>query len=251
MAITVFKRYEKKYLLTVAQYDEIRRFLASYMDYDPYCLDDRSYKLYNIYYDSVNNDLIRVSSDAPIYKEKLRMRSYYPHRAPEDNVFFEIKQKYNGVVTKRRATMPYKDAEYMVEHQELPAPLPGESYFNLQVKKEILRMLKYYDLRPNVYISYDRVAMFGKDNPELRITFDKEIFTRRENVNFNGDTSGFDVLPQGYILMEIKIPNTVPLWLARYLSEHKIFNSSFSKYGKEYEYYINGHAVPATEVNEL
>lgn len=247
MAIAVFKRYEKKYMLTLEQYDDMRRFLADYMNYDAYCLDDRSYKLYNIYFDSPNNDLIRVSTDAPTYKEKLRMRSYYPHRGPDEKIFFEIKQKYNGIVTKRRATMPYKDAMFLAENRQLPPSAQSASYLDAQVEKEILRMLNYYDLRPAVYIAYDRVAMFGKDDPELRITFDKEIFTRRSNVNFDGDTSGYDVLPAGYRLMEIKIPNTMPLWLANYLSKNSIFNTSFSKYGKEYQNYITG-AVPVTEV---
>lgn len=251
LAITVFKRYEKKYLLTERQYDAIRLFLAEYMRYDQYCLDNRSYKLYNLYCDSPNNDLIRVSTDGPIYKEKLRIRSYFPLRQYDDKVFFEIKQKYNGVVTKRRATMKYGEAMEMTKSHKLPPSHAESGFFDRQVEKEILRMLIAYDLRPAVYIAYDRVAMFGKDDPELRITFDKEILTRRSNLVLDGDTSGVDVLPPGRILMEIKIPNTMPLWLARYLSENRIFNTSFSKYGKEYESYVTGDFLPAAEVKNV
>ena len=135
----------------------------------------------------------------------------------------------------------------MVRTRQLPPSYETASYFDRQVEKEILRMLVNYDLYPAVYISYDRVAMFGIDDPELRITFDKEIFTRRTNLTFDGDTSGTDILPPERILMEIKIPNAMPLWLARFLSEHKIFNSSFSKYGKEYEYLVTGVRNPELE----
>lgn len=238
-------------MLTLAQYEAMRNFLADYMQYDKYCLNDKSYKLYNLYFDSPSNDLIRVSTDGPIYKEKLRMRSYYPLRQYDDKVFFEIKQKYRGIVTKRRATMKYGEVMEMAYSHTLPPSHAEASYFDRQVEKEILRMMTFYDLHPAVYIAYDRVAMFGKEDSELRITFDKEIYTRRDNLTFDGDTTGVDVLPPGHILMEIKIPNAMPLWLARYLSENQIFNTSFSKYGKEYEYYVSGENRPAVEVKNV
>ena len=251
MAITVFKRYEKKYMLTMEQYEALREFLKDYMRYDKYCLDSKSYKLYNIYFDSPNNELIRTSISKPKYKEKLRMRSYYPLREENDKVFFEIKKKYKGVVTKRRATMKYGEVMEMVRTRKLPPSYETAKYFDKQVEKEILRMLENYDLYPAVYIAYDRIAMFGIDDPELRITFDKEIITRRTNLTLNGDTSGVDIMPLERILMEIKIPNAMPLWLARFLSEHQIFNSSFSKYGKEYEYYVTGKPIPSLEVKHV
>ena len=248
MAITVFKRYEKKYMLTMEQYNALREFLKDYMRYDKYCLNDQSYKLYNIYFDSPNNELIRTSVSKPRYKEKLRMRSYFPLREDGDKVFFEIKKKYKGIVTKRRATMKYGEVMEMVRTRQLPKSYETASYFDRQVEKEILRMLTHYDLYPAVYISYDRIAMFGKDDPELRITFDKEVCCRRTNLTLDGDTSGRDIMPPERILMEIKIPNAMPLWLARFLSENKIFNSSFSKYGKEYEYYVTGFPKSEVEV---
>lgn len=248
LAITVFKRYEKKYMLTLEQYEALSEFLKDYMRYDKYCLNSQSYKLYNIYFDSPNHELIRTSISKPKYKEKLRMRSYYPLREADDKVFFEIKKKYKGIVTKRRATMKYGEVMEMVRTRQLPPSYESAKYFDRQVEKEILRMLTLYDLYPMVYIQYDRIAMFGIDDPELRITFDKEIITRRTNLELNGDTSGVDIMPPERILMEIKIPNSMPLWLARFLSEHKIFNSSFSKYGKEYEYYVTGAPIPSLEV---
>ncbi len=45
--------------------------------------------------------------------------------------------------------------------------------------------------------------------------------------------------------MEIKISDAVPRWLASYLSEKKIFMTSFSKYGKEYEGLVTGRPIEA------
>ena len=109
---------------------------------------------------------------------------------------------------------------------------------------------RYPGLAPAVFIAYDRIAMFGKEDPELRITFDRNIRTRRENPTFEAGTDGEQLLPEGKILMEIKIPNTMPMWLARYLSTHRIFNSSFSKYGKEYEYRCTDNKNNITALTE-
>lgn len=237
VAISVFKRYEKKFMLTTEQYLKMREFLADYMDYDKYCLNDNVYCLYNIYLDSPNNDLIRRSVEKPVYKEKLRIRSYYPVREKDDKVFFEIKQKHEGVVTKRRAVMTYGDTMEMIRTKKLPENTP-KKYIDAQVQKEILRMLVDYDLSPAVFLSYHRIAMFGKEDPELRITFDTEIRARRTDVSFDKELYAEPLLEEGKILMEIKIPLVMPMWLARYLSENKIFSSSFSKYGKEYERFV-------------
>ena len=61
MAIKSFKRYEKKYLLNQIQYDELIKRLSEYMDPDEYCKDGKNYSIYNIYYDTDDNQVIRHS----------------------------------------------------------------------------------------------------------------------------------------------------------------------------------------------
>lgn len=240
VAITVFKRYEKKYLVTNEQYRALMDFLSQYMVFDKYCVDEKVYGLLNIYYDTPNNLLIGRSTDKPLYKEKLRLRSYFPPKNEDSTVFFEIKKKYNGIVTKRRVVMRYGEALEFTATGKAPR-LADDSYMNVQVAHEIEQMFERYNgLAPAVFISYDRMAMFGKDDKEFRLTFDKNIKVRRNDPTFEGGLDGDEILPEGKQLMEIKIPNTMPLWMARYLSENSIFNSSFSKYGKEYEYRLKG-----------
>ena len=48
-------------------------------------------------------------------------------------------------------------------------------------------------------------------------------------------TWGEQLLSPGERLMEIKISNAMPLWLAEALSGCGIYPTSFSKYGKAYE----------------
>ncbi|MNR56017.1 hypothetical protein D3C85_1765040 [compost metagenome] len=42
-------------------------------------------------------------------------------------------------------------------------------------------------------------------------------------------------MPQGQWLMEVKAEKTIPVWLAKMLSEHRMYRTSFSKYGNEYK----------------
>ncbi len=251
MPISVFKRYEKKYMLNMKQYRETIDFLSDYMTFDKYCIDEKSYGLLNIYYDTPDNILIGRSVQKPIYKEKLRLRSYFLPENDDSRVFFEIKQKYDGCVTKRRAVMTYGEAKYLSETGNAPA-IKNASYIDNQVAKEISQMfVRYPGLAPSVFVSYSRMAMFGKQDRELRVTFDKEIIVRHNNPTFDYGLDGESILPDNSILMEIKIPNCLPLWLAHYLSENSIFNTSFSKYGKEYEYRILGRNNSEDLKNEI
>ena len=73
MAIATFKRYEKKYLITKEKLDLILPSLLEYMDLDPFCLNGNEYRIYSIYYDTDNHDVIRQNSSKPVYKEKMRI----------------------------------------------------------------------------------------------------------------------------------------------------------------------------------
>ncbi|MNO89501.1 hypothetical protein D3C76_809870 [compost metagenome] len=46
---------------------------------------------------------------------------------------------------------------------------------------------------------------------------------------------GEPLLEPGQWLMEVKAENTIPVWLAKMLSEHQMYRTSFSKYGNEYK----------------
>ena len=66
MAIKSFKRYEKKYLLTGEQYEKLIPRLLEYMKMDDHCVNN-SYSIYNIYYDTDDNSVIRHSISKPYY----------------------------------------------------------------------------------------------------------------------------------------------------------------------------------------
>ena len=217
-----FRRIEKKYLLTYRQYQVMKRGMAPYVKPDAFS----NYTISNIYYDTDDYRLIRTSLEKPVYKEKLRVRSYGTP-GTRDPVFVELKKKYDGVVYKRRITLEAQEASWYLSGGRLKA----ES----QISREIDWFMKSYRPTPKAFIGYDREAYAGKDNPELRVTFDTNLRGRSKDLDLRKGDHGDLILPEEAVLMELKIPGSAPLWLARLLSENQIFSTSFSKYGNYYK----------------
>ena len=233
-----FKRYEKKYLLTYRQYAAMLERMAGHMEADRFS----NYTICNIYYDTPDWWLIRTSLEKPLYKEKLRVRSYGTV-CGADSVFVELKKKYDGVVYKRRVTMKAVDAVRWLRGDR-PAE-PG------QIQREIAWFLQRYRPEPRVFIGYDREAYAGTENRDLRITFDTNLRWRDTEVDLRCGDHGTYLLPEDAILMEIKIPGAAPLWLAEALSENRIFSTSFSKYGTYYQDVVMGGKTAGTFQKEV
>ena len=231
MAIKSFKRYEKKFLISKEKYDELIPILLQYMDYDGYCTDGKNYNIYNLYYDTDNDDVIRHSIFKPYYKEKLRLRSYRTPKSLDEKVFLELKKKINGIVNKRRVVMTLGEAYNFLEYGEKPQM---EDYINNQVLNEIAYYMQNNKVYPKVYVGYSRKALFGKDDKDFRVTFDSNILTRRENLSLESGSYGDSLLEKNQYLMEVKILGAMPLWLANILSNLEVYNTHFSKYGDEY-----------------
>ncbi len=233
MAAEVFRRYEKKYLLNTSQYEAILKEIAPYAQEDAFSRSSGFYSIQNIYYDTLDDALIRTSLDKPVYKEKLRLRSYGTPILT-DQVFLEIKKKYKSVVSKRRISLPLEEAyDYTLQGIR-----PREEGINPQILKEMDFFLQTYPVVPKIYLSYERKAMAGVEDPQLRITFDRNITARRDHLRLELGSFGYPLLPEGSWLMEIKVLGAMPLWLSHILNKYLSFPTSFSKYGTEYTQYI-------------
>lgn len=220
----VFERTEKKYSMKEAQWEELKKRIEPYIKQDQY----GQHTICNIYYDTDSYELIRNSIESPIYKEKLRLRSY---GIPKENsmVFLEIKKKYEGIVYKRRISILLSEAETYLKTGKKPK---GE--YNKQIFSEIDYFVQFYHPKPTVFLAYDRVAFTAKDNSDIRLTIDKNIRSRESNINLTYGDEGNLLLTEKERLLEIKVPCAMPLWLANALSELQIYPASFSKYGTVY-----------------
>ncbi len=230
-----FKRYEIKFLLSTTQYRLLMTELQKYMIPD---IHGHS-TIRSLYLDTPDWILARRSLDGPVYKEKMRLRSYVQADA-DTTIFVELKKKYEGIVYKRRIHMSENDAvrfcctkerrdaisqKYMDEYTATDRQIVSEMAYAADL---------YKNLRPAVLLTYERDAWYGKDDHEFRITFDQEILWRDTDVNLHSLVGGEPLLQNGQVLMEVKCAGAIPLWLVDFLTMHHIFKTSFSKYGNAF-----------------
>lgn len=217
-----FRRVEKKYVVTKAQYLRLKDIIENKMIED----EHGKSSICNIYLDTEQFDLIRHSITKPVYKDKVRLRSYNVPNM-DSTVYLEIKRKYDGVVSKRRIEMKLKEFyEYMNNKN---------SFENgSQVKKELLYYFQFYNLKQAMCISYDRIAYYDKVDRDFRITFDSNILARNYDLELEKGIYGTNILEKDRYVMEIKTLGAIPMWLVKTLNELKVCPSSFSKYGEAY-----------------
>lgn len=220
--IYTFERIEKKYRITVSQKE---RLLALFTDRLTSDLHGEN-TICSLYLDTRDYLLIRNSIDAKVYKEKLRIRSYGAANF-DSRVFFEIKKKFKGIVYKRRVAMSLEDAVLYIES--------GQKPLDSQIMSEIDYAMNLYRYpKPAMMIMYERQAFFGKQEQDLRITFDSKIRYRNTDLSPEYGFDGYEILPENELIMEIKTAGAMPLWLSYILDSEKIYPSSFSKYGTAY-----------------
>ena len=226
MTIETFNRIENKYLMESPEYNFIKAVLNYEMAYDQN-QSSSSYKICNIYYDTVDDYLIKYSLSKPVFKEKLRLRCY-GDATLDSLVFIELKKKINGVVNKRRSQILLSDAYKMIETKELPKEA---DYHNRMVLKEIQCFLNRYELLPSTYVSYDRCAY---SQGEFRVTIDSNIITRKTDLFLENGSYGDQLLKDGFVLLEAKSAKAFPMWFVHLLSSLRVYKTSFSKFGKDY-----------------
>ena len=243
-ASDTFQRKEKKYLISIGQCEAIKAGLADHMRPDDY----GATRIDSLYFDTLDHDLICKSLEKPLYKEKLRVRSYGPYSEAEV-VYVEIKKKFKGIVYKRRVRMSAKGAQAYTagmsyeEATELYPADPSKPDADLtpgkiQIAREIDAFFaRHPGIEPAMLISCMREAWCPIDADDEdcvdRITFDESIsyidLFEKASVQRRPVTSS------DLIVMEIKCAGGYPQWLCDLLAECGAYPRSFSKYGNAFK----------------
>ena len=239
-----FERKEKKYLITAEQCAAIKEGLSSRMALDAY----GATRIDSLYLDTPDRSLICRSLEKPLYKEKLRIRSYGAF-SDADVVFVEIKKKYKGIVYKRRVRMskaamddyldgvPYEEAQ-----RRHPVDGAGADDDLAAGKVQIARELdaffgRYKGLAPSMVISCLREAWAPLDPDDEdcvdRVTFDEDI--SYVDLFEDGSAARRPVTGAGQVVMEVKCAGGYPVWLCELLSSVGAYPRSFSKYGNAFK----------------
>lgn len=239
----IFKRFEIKYMIDEAVFEKLMEVMDGYMIADEH---GRS-TVCSLYYDTPKHLLIRRSLEHPVYKEKLRLRSYGVAK-PSDTVFVELKKKFCSVVYKRRIAMTHDKAiSYLAGNGQIA---------DSQIANEINYALKIYEnLAPAVLLSYEREAFYARNNHEFRVTFDRNILWRDYDLSLDKGIFGTPILEDQKVLMEVKTDGAIPGWMVDFLTANKLYKTSFSKYGTAYRAICNRvnnrSAKPAYGCDEL
>ncbi len=220
MAQLIFRRTEIKYILTEAQIKSLMWLI------EPYLKKDKYFKSTNcsIYFDNDSRYLAIHSLEKPLYKEKVRIRSYGVPTL-DDIVFLEIKKKYKGIGSKRRIPIKLSDFNNYIK----TGRLDSDSEI---IKAELDHCLARYNLKPIMFLAYDRTSYCDKNDPTFRVTFDRNVRSRNTDLSLEKGDSGKKFFENGEVVMEIKALDRYPFYFVRALSKLKIYPSSFSKYGR-------------------
>ncbi|WP_040224626.1 polyphosphate polymerase domain-containing protein [Bhargavaea cecembensis] len=232
MAIEIFTRREQKYLITVDQYRQLLLRAGSRLRPDKNGKDGR-YTVTTLYFDNDESTIYFEVKNRLKFRQKLRLR-VYDTPGPDGKAFFETKQKNRKITHKRRTVLPLKEA-YRYLREGGAVPLEDFDTTNVQVLKEIDRFRRHYRLHPEMVVSYDRHALHQTDDPSVRVTFDFNLRCREEDLGVEKGPYGHHFVDPGLVILEVKVDNSVPLWLARVLQETGCLQKSESKFCTAHE----------------
>lgn len=224
-----FLRVEEKFRLTNAQAKRFLQEAQEHLTPDIY----PEYDLNTIYYDTPDFFLITRCLSHPLYRLKLRLRSY-GNPSMGAPVFFEAKQRLGSWGEKRRVALTY-DERFSCALIQSSLPADG------QIAGELRQMMAMYVLEPKVFIAYHRMAFAAND---LRITLDTNIRSRMNNVNLTVDGTEQPLPSAPEVLLEIKLTGPYPCWLSRILTSMHVYPDSFSKYGSCFNSFLKSMDQP-------
>lgn len=223
-------RRELKYVVGESLSAAVEQYIQPYVTLDPYSAvqDTRAYPILTLYLDSPDFVLCRQSLTGEKNRFKLRLRSY-----TEDDAYpryLEIKRRMDGNVIKGRVPLRAEELVRLMSRGDVPETLGTAA-------EETVRQFGLYagalGAGPVMRVRYLRRAYRGRENHDLRITFDRQIcyqVERNLNLSLNGD--GWRRMAVGGVVLEIKFTHAYPAWLSRMVAAFDLRRQSMSKYAK-------------------
>lgn len=225
-------RIERKYLVSDSQAVAIRNDLLPHLDVDVHTPPEsiRGYQVLSLYLDTPALDLYKQSRQGLKERIKLRIR-YYDHD-PNSVAYVEIKQKSQGLTFKRRYATPKSMIESMLANPNcenlrhaLSNGARGSALEEFAQRRQLL------GADPKLFVAYEREAYNSKDEPRVRITFDRRISTNAAMRSAGLNTPRFGSNIGGLnVLIEFKYAGMRPEWLRDTLKKFKLRRTSFSKF---------------------
>lgn len=214
MDIELKNKIDQKYVLDSKTYSEFMKIAKHHLR------KDEKYKetICNVYFDRETKPI----------GDEIRLRSY---KVPSkrDRVYLEIKREYDGTSTKRCVSLKLQDFYNYLLTGEYP------DVNDSSIMKEIDYAIRHYNLKPILFIGYDRLSYHDKDNSGFKITFDKRIRSRKKDLHLEDGDNGKLYFDEPNYVMELKTFGYIPLWFTSILPKLNLYPKSFSKYKTIYQ----------------
>jgi len=227
-----FERREYKYFVPASCIDSLRERFLQYMEHDPFCrfLENNKYHVRSIYYDTPKFNFYFEKKAGLKIRKKVRIRSYN-FMDDKSYAFFEIKRKYNNIIFKNRAKIDFSTVPILLNGADYRNYCKNLTFIEKASLERFIYLMKRLNLESKVLVTYEREAFFGKEESDLRVTFDtsvrsyphpvlEDIF-RDEDMNMYIDN---------FFVLEVKFWGRMPVWVRNVLRDFSLRQESISKY---------------------
>jgi len=219
----VFERLEYKYLVSEKLMESLRADILPHVNADPNMGENKEYIVRSIYYDSPAMDSYNEKIEGVKVRQKFRIRGYDSEEESQE-LFLEIKNKYNNFISKSRIGFPYdKNLRSLVSNTRKHENLPSEA-------RKFLYHYYHKTLKPVVLIVYNREAYFCKFNPALRLTFDKNLRNKLYPSYEDLFSQNLKNYLNGFFIFEVKFYQSMPGWVVNIIQKYDLNKKALSKY---------------------
>ncbi len=216
-------RYEKKYLISAAQAEEIKFYLEDLCFRDKNTGENNKYNIRSLYFDDYWRTSYYEKENGVDPRSKFRIRIY---NCENKSINLEEKIKINGKILKKRSLISEEDFSNILDGNMERIDFPCEDALLNRF------MTKCYSsaLAPSVIVDYDREPFVYPDG-DVRITFDTNISLSEDFDNFFDKKLYLQpILPVGMQLLEVKYTEFFPEFIHRHLNRFQLKETTFSKF---------------------
>jgi hypothetical protein len=227
-------RLEYKYLVPTELLANIRKDMHPFVTVDRFAgrREPNEYTIKSVYYDTPSMDCYHEKIDGVDMRKKFRIRGYNDTRET-DIIFLEIKRKTNNFIAKNRAPLYYRNVDALFATRDIDAYIlasNGDGRGRDDARKFFYHFLRLR-LSPHIMVVYDREAFFGKFDPTLRVTIDKNL--RSAPCVFHAGLHqpwALRTAMSRYFIFEVKFYGCLPAWMTDIINRYQLPRLALSKY---------------------
>ncbi len=234
-------RFELKYAVPTALRGRIVELARGHVKPDKHAIDlpagFKGYEVHSLYLDTERLEDYRDRLAERKVRNRLRVRSYGPRERGPYPVFLENKRKLENWVVKSRVALP-ADSEVWCASRE---PEPWEPLLR-QIRKGGLFSAEHFSRLtsggvriPVSVVHYEREVWVGLDpcRTKVRLTLDHGVTATTRGLRPASlyDPPDVDLLPPGWMVVELKFGGSKPGWMRRLCRAMQLRATPVSKFG--------------------